>query len=53
LWSCGGKGPVSKTAAHPTDNKDNYISEAETVQQDDSFATSVWAGFYKGQLQCT
>jgi len=29
LWSCGGKGPVSKTAVHPTDNECSSVDRTQ------------------------
>jgi len=29
LWSCGGKGPVSKTAARPTDNECSNVGRTQ------------------------
>ena len=36
LWSCGGKGPVSETTAHPTDN------ECVGVSAERSCLTRIW-----------
>ena len=29
MWSCGGKGPVSKTAARPTDNEYSNVGRTQ------------------------
>ena len=29
MWSCGGKGPVSKTVAHPTDNECSSVGRTQ------------------------
>jgi len=40
LWSCDGKGPVSKTAAHPTDNK--CLSVGRTQLSDTGVSQVNW-----------
>jgi len=34
LWSCGGKGPVSETAAGPTDNECSSVSRTQLSDTD-------------------